>query len=550
MDFQHQTRVSLLNLRTDWVLSLEKQKLALVPLAIGLGLLLYSWFASYPLSISFPGDMVFNHISPFYWLGLPLTLSSLFVLGAFSKRSSLKCLTSVFTVIAIYSLFYFYYSMPTSDSQYFRGLNEYFINTNNLDSSQLNHAYFQWPTFFLIANITVTVTGLSLGAFEFILFAVIGSLMAMAIYFYASKPFANGAFLSVTAFFFVLFYFLNFQAVPFSLALALVFVLFALESQEKSNHVTVTLLVIFVAVSLTHAFVGLFFVFYLLVKSIIKRSKQDRELFLLTAIVYLLVQLGLYWTAFNIRRTFQLPSEYGGMIQATLNNPISMPLDALAQTVSRVITVTFALLCLIGFVLLLTRRRLRAIDAAIFISAVGYLALGFVIYSMGARALPILFIPFSLGVACLFETKFKKHLRVLFLCLLILFVFIPIHFSHSTYYGEVVPFAAEETSIAKNFLLHYYDWSAPGQILLHSPVSVYFMSVMDLSIVNTTLLDEYSSNISRIEEFDCVFYTIGLGNSFLARNITLERVVYEERLNMAYDNGFSSIITSSNSPIE
>jgi len=134
--------------------------------------------------------------------------------------------------------------------------------------------------------------------------------------------------------------------------------------------------------------------------------------------------------------------------------------------------------------------------------------------------------------------------------LLILFVFIPIHFSHSTYYGEVVPFAAEETSIAKNFLLHYYDWSAPGQILLHSPVSVYFMSVMDLSIVNATLLDEYSSNISRIEEFDCVFYTIGLGNSFLARNITLERVVYEERLNMAYDNGFSSIITSSNSPIE
>ena len=128
-------------------LNLEKSKFALVPLAIGLVLLLYSWYKTYPISFGFPGDVVFNHVSLFYWVSFPLVLGSLYMLGVFSKSQPLKCIASVGIIFAIYSLSYFYFSLPTGDSQYFTGLAQNFINTKSLNSSQLIHEYYSWPAF-------------------------------------------------------------------------------------------------------------------------------------------------------------------------------------------------------------------------------------------------------------------------------------------------------------------------------------------------------------------------------------------------------------------
>ena len=267
--------------------SLEKSKLLLFPFFVGVSLMICSWYLSYPLSIDSVGDFVFNHISLLYWFSLMIILTTMCAIAITSRNNSLKWMIAIGLVISIYSLSYFYYMLPGSDSQFFRGLTEYFIKTKDLDPLKPSHSYFQWPSFFLLADMAISVSGLELANFEFLLYTIIGFLMATAFYVYASKAYKNGGFLAVVAFFVAMFYFLNYQDVPFSLAFGLLFLLFMLETRQKSFNVILTMLVLFTGISFTHLIVSVFFVLYLLIRCMLNRSKQYGRLFLLTLIIYL-----------------------------------------------------------------------------------------------------------------------------------------------------------------------------------------------------------------------------------------------------------------------
>jgi hypothetical protein len=527
----------------------DKYKIAVFPFLIGLGLFLSSWFLSYPLSIDFVGDVVFNHISPFYWLSLPLMLSSLFLLGAFSKSHILRCATCVGIILVIFSLSFFYFSLPTSDSQYFRGLTEYFIHTKDLNSSEFSHIYFQWPSFFLIGYIVTSVSGLSLINAEFLLYASLGSLLTVALYVYASLHFRKGGFLAVIAFFISMFYFLDFQWVPFTLAFSLLLVLFMLESSEnrqerpRSSVITLTLMLFF-CISITHLFVALFFVLYLLARSIFFRKKRYISLFLLCSIIYFLVQLTLAEYSFDssIQGIFRLPSEYSAIFQYTLS-PVLKPIDLMAQNISRIVTISFVLICLVGFVLMFIKRKLRSIDLVIFLVGATYSALGFFLFLLGNRGLPIVFIPLSLGVAYLFETRLKRYLLGIILILLILFVCLPIHTSFNSYSGSFIPFQTKEESVVEHFVLDNYDWMVPSVVLAHAPAEVYLQSNLNLAQIKVTFRDEFSPNFPRITG-DCILFTVGLENNFWIANYSIDQIILGEKLSVVYDNGFSKVTIS------
>jgi len=528
------------------VRSLEKNKLLLFPFFVSVSLMICSWYLSYPLSIDSVGDFVFNHISLLYWFSLPLMLASLYILGAFSKSHSLKCVISVATIITLYSLSYFYYTLPTSDSQSFRGLTEYFIKTKNLDPSQPSHLYFQWPSYFLLSDMVTSVSGMELAKFEFLLYTIIGFLLATALYVYASKAFKKGGFLAVAAFFIAMFYFLNYQSVPFSLAFGLLFVLFMLETRKKSFSVIMTMLVLYTGISFIHAFVPLFFVLYLLIRCVLNRSKQYGRLFLMTLIIYLLVQVTQARFSFidNIRAVFTLPTEYSSIVKATLA-PVSVPIDVVAQMFSRAVTITTVAMCLVGFIILLIKRKMRDLDKAIFLTGVVYSSFGILFYTLGARAIPIVFIPISLGAAYLFESRFRSYLKSLFLVLLILLVFVPVH---SSFYDRYIFFQTKEAYNAEHFMIDYYNWTNPSLILAHAPIVEYLRPNLGAKEVNATSLERDDSSVfPRLREYDCILYTVGLGNSFLKYNYTLEGILYDEKLNVVYNNGFSDIIIKGSS---
>ena len=526
---------------------LGKTKFAFILLLIGLALLFYSWYLSYPITLQYPGDVAYNHISPLYWVSIPIVLGSLYILGAFSKSQPVKSFASLGIILAIYSLSYFYFTLPTSDSQFFTGLSQYFINSKSLDSSQFIHQYYQWPSFFLLADIATSVSGLSLVSYEFFFYALIGSLLAVTLYVYVAKLFKNGAILAVVAFLIAMFYFFNYQAVPFSLALTMLFALFMLETRKKNTPLIITMLILFFGITLAHAFVALFFVFYLLFRAIIGRSKLYAQLCLLTINIFLITQFvfSSYWIGLSIQGLFRVPTEYSSIISATLNPTLAVPvpIDTLSQTVSRVLTISVVLLCLIGFILVLIKRKLRAIDGAIFLAGIGYSIIGLALSSLGERAIVIFFIPLTLGVVYLFQTKLKPYLIGIFLILLVLFVAVPIHTSFNSY---PVTFQTKNDLTTSNFEIQKFDWYSRSIVIGDLGISIYMLTqVSGNSQIDTGV--ESTLGLANITHYDCIIYSVGLGNSLQRSGISIENTSQKilQSYDVVYNSGSDYIATKS-----
>jgi hypothetical protein len=523
------------------VKALEKNKLLVFPLSSGIALIVYSWFFSYPLSIGFPGDFVFNHVSVLYWFGLALTLASMYIIAVTSKHDYVKWIMTVGIVVAMCSLSYFFYMLPGSDSPHTRGLTEFFIKTKNLDSSQPSRGYFQWPLFFIFANTMTSVTGLGEAAIEFLVYALIGFLMTTALYIYASKVFKNGGFLAVIAFIVVMFNtFLNYQFAPFSLAFDLLLLLFMLETrQPRTGSLVIATLVLFVGITLTHAFVPIFFILYLLIQSVLTRNKQYGQLFLLALTIYLLVELAMASTGFAssiLSMMGSLPTEYSQIV--TIRRP-PVPIDAIAQALNGIVEVSFGIACLAGFILLLVKRKMRNLDKAVFLTGLIYSSVGAVLYTLGSRAIPMAFIPISLGAVYLFESKLRLYLACLFLILLSLFVFIPLNASFSS---TSMVFQTKDAYTTANFMIEKYNWNRHSTVLSHSSDRWY----IDPQVEGNSELDEDSSSNPKslnVTIYDSVIYSIGLAQSFEVRGVSEENALRQilDKFNVVYDSGSSYI---------
>jgi hypothetical protein len=462
----------------------------------------------------------------------------MYLLAVNLRNNLLKWLLTVGIVFTFFSLSYFFMMMPSSDSSWFRGQTQYFIKTGSLNPSSINHLYFQWPAFFVLSNVAISVSGLELVQLEFLQYALIGFILVTALYVYFSKIWKNGSVLSVVAFFVVMFTFLNYQDVPFSFALGLLFVLFMTETMQKSNGALASELLLFVCMAITHAFVPLFFVLYLIIQSVIQKSKKYVLLVIATSVIYLFVQLTIarFSFGFNIRLLSSHSSEYTSVVSRTLA-PISIPLDTVAQTFSRGITIILAVLCFAGFAFLLFKRGLRGEDKAILISGGVYSGLGFVLFLLGTRAIPILFIPLCLGLAVLFEGRFKKYVKYGFLIVMFLVAFIPIHITFS---NTALLFQTNKESAVAHFMIDKYLWDTNGLILLDSSTLWYIAP--QISGSNTLNLFDASMSGSEnptIGVYNSVVYTIRLDQELQQSNISIGSVsqMVSENYSIIYNSG-------------
>jgi hypothetical protein len=459
------------------------------------------------------------------------------------KSNLLKWMLTVGIVFTFFSLFYFFLKLPGSDSSWFRGQTEYFIKTSSLDPSLINHLYFQWPAFFVLSNIGASVSGLGLLQLEFLQYALIGFILATALYVYFSKIWKSGAILSVIAFFIVMFTFLNYQDVPFSFAFGLLFVLFMIETRQGSTGVVVTELLLFVCLAIAHAFVPLFFILYLVIQSVIQKSKRYALLVVVTSAVYLLVQLTIarFSFGFNLGLLTKHSSEYTSIVSRTFA-PIMFPLDTVAQTFSRGITIVLALLCFVGFAFLLFKRGLRSVDKAIFVSGGIYSVLGVVLFLLGSRAFPILFIPLCLGLAYLFEGRFGKYVKYVFLIVILLVVFIPIH---TTFSDPAMLFQTNEEYSVAHFMIDKYSWSINGLVLLDSG-TLWYIAPQIYGGSTPTLIDVSMSGFQNpdLGVYNSIVYSNRLKQELQEYNIFLDQIPKEvlENYSVIYNSGSCYVI--------
>ena len=389
------------------------------------------------------------------------------------------------------------------------------------------------PLFLFLTDIVTSITGLSLTTIEFLLFTVIGIVISSSLFVYLSVKFKNNASFAVVAFFASMLLFFNYQDVPFSLGLCIFFLMLTLDFQKKTVSLMVTYMVLYVSLLLTHSFVPLFFVIYLFVRMIYDRSNY-LGLFIFSLITYFVMELNFarYSLEQVLNTIWNAPQEYSYIASQTFV-PVTIPLDVTAQLFSRTVTVSFILLCVIGFIFLLIKRRLTVVDKAVFITGAVYTFLGAVINTLGWRAIAIAFIPISGGVAYLFESKFRKYLKSIFLILLILFVFIPLHQSFTP---EVqIQFQAKSQYVAENFFIDHYNWEKSTNILTGFRAATYLTP-------KSSFYPNIVTDFEQINQAEVIIYTTELGQVFLENNVTIDDVVKPQGLNVVYTNGLSSIV--------
>jgi hypothetical protein len=224
------------------------------------------------------------------------------------------------------------------------------------------------------------------------------------------------------------------------------------------------------------------------------------------------------------------------MIQA----PVSVPIDGVAQMFSRAVTITTIAICFVGFILLLINRKMRDLDKAIFLTGVVYFAVGFLFLALGSRAIQLIFIPISLGASYLLTSRLRLAVISLFLVLLLLFAFIPLH---NTFGTSQIMFQTKVDYQTESFFIDYYNWTHSSLVLAHYRVITYLQAKQP-SFINFEN-DVNSPLFPRIKEYDCIVYTVGLGISLLRYNYTTERILHETKLDVVYNSGFSYIAMKS-----
>ena len=528
---------------------MKRNNLLFIMLLIGLVLIGYSWWHSWPLTVESIDDVVFNHVSPLYWLGLAISLGSMLAISFTSQSRRVKWLLAVGFVLATYSLLFFYFTLPGADSQAFRGLTEYFIQTGDLNPSLQTHSYFQWPSFFILSDIATSISGLSLLNFEFLLFGIMCTIYASALYVYGTSSFKQAGFAAVAAFFVGMFFFLNFQGVPYTLAFGLLLLLFMLETRTANRNLLIIQLVIYVGITFTHPFAPLFFVLYLLVRFLISRERKYLGLAFLTSTIFLVVQVVRAWDSFirNIVVVLFTPPDDFSLIVANSFAPISHPVDQVAQMFSRSVTIAVIGFCILGFFLMLIKGKLRSTDKAILVTGVVYSVIGVVLYTIGSRAYSLVFIPLSLGVPYLLGSRFKRFVKPVFLLLIILFVAVPLH---NSFPSSEVGYQTEEAYRTENFLIDHYNWTKESVLLSHFRAMQYIQTKYYVQNRQSSPAlfehDIYSPTFPSMEEYDCILYTLGLGSNLLTYNYTLNSIAQSEQFNMVFSSGLSNILIKSN----
>jgi hypothetical protein len=231
-------------------------------------------------------------------------------------------------------------------------------------------------------------------------------------------------------------------------------------------------------------------------------------------------------------------AEYSSLVSGTLA-PISVATDVVAQAFSRTVTIAFAMICFAGFVFIIIKRKMREIDKAIFLTGALYSGIGVVLYTLGARALAIVFIPISIGILYVYQSKFRPYLTCFILILLVLVVFIPIHTSFGWSY---IAFQTNEAQTRANFMIEKYDWNRYSIILSHVSDQSYIAPQVEGNFIFYSDFSPHFQSQS-IETYDTIIYSVGLAKSFETNKFSEENISRQilDRFNVIYDSGISYI---------
>ena len=228
---------------------------------IGIALLAFSFYKSYPLQVSSMNDFLFRHIHPTYFIGLSLANAGLFIMLLNTKNRAWKLAGVVGFMLLFYSIFFFFPMIPGSDSHYFRGLTAQFTFAEEVNYHA--SAYFQWPLMFMMGRIISQLTGITnIHLISLIIFLISAFILCSSLYLIFERINPDLAFVAVVLYFYSIFYFVNIQYAAQTLALAILFFTIYLTLKKRSIRRNIIIITAYTALLFTHPFFAVFFILY------------------------------------------------------------------------------------------------------------------------------------------------------------------------------------------------------------------------------------------------------------------------------------------------
>jgi len=231
--------------------------------------------------------------------------------------------------------------------------------------------------------------------------------------------------------------FLNYQWVPQTLALVyfliLVFISFYLLSDSQKIKWNFIIILIFIPLTFTHAFIPVIFISFFCILAF--KKKYLLQIFLTILSIYLIVTVFYVTTFLHIYiLTFQQSIiGFGKEYVNTISSSFRAPEDILSQIISfsnRLNIPMVWILSIFGTIMLFFKKKIDFVLIALGSAGGIYLFIGIFYSILGLRAAQILFIPLTIGFM-FFISKWKKPTIALVIVILILAVFGPMRMSYS-----------------------------------------------------------------------------------------------------------------------
>ncbi|MFI5449898.1 MAG: hypothetical protein ACHQ03_09090 [Candidatus Bathyarchaeia archaeon] len=446
-----------------------RRAIGYVLVIVGVLLIILSWIKSYPVSVQ-PNGYLFGSIYFSYWIGLSAGNAGLFLVASSSRRSIERFSCAVTFFVLAFSLRFFYSFVSGPDSDYFRGLIEYFLSTGSLLAQQ--QTYYQWPNLFILGAMTSEVLGLDGHAISVVLFLVWSVSFAGLLFFYQKPKDSVADFLFIASYVIVPYAWLNWQFAAQTLAL-LLFVA-CVDVLTKGDRTNLALgLILYISLVLAHPFFALFLV-AATIPLILRDRRQVTLLFTFALIFVFYFVFETTLLVANVGQTLSsilLFHQYSIAAGYILTTPFS-PVDAAAQIVSRALVLSLGGLLGILLLWVIHERKVRAIDLGIIFSGAVDLVAGAVLPYIGPRAFQVIMMPVA---NVLRESALRKRvwqaIQVFMLLVLILFPVALIHLQ----YADTNYMSLNEQRAAELILLPSYGTNS-GE---------------NLTTVTRTIVDQY-----------------------------------------------------------
>jgi len=515
---------------------------------IGLILILLSWHFTYPVYMPELDELTFTQFYPSIWPGIMLSTIGLFLAGYYSKRKSVQVSCIAVFPLILTSCSYFFSYIPTSDSAAVKAMYEIF---HQAGPNTVVEPYFQFPTYFTLNEVTGQTLGLNATGLAIIFYAFFGILIAVYLFLFlrkiSEKHSYQIAFLATLLYFTGIFFNLNYQWVPQTLAFVFFILLLNLFDKKKFEYQLLSM-IIFIALAFTHLFIPVVFLLFLGFYSL--KEKEYRNTFLLMVCMYIavLVYNATFYLPVLIEvfrdSTFGFGADYAVSVSRSFREPAGL-FSQILSTINRIRIPLTWLVVSLGFFLLLIKKKINFEAFILSLTAGIYFIVGLFFPVLGTRSLQILFIPLVVGVGY-YLSKWKKPTLILITILLILSISGPMRDAYDAYQFQV-----EEEENACNFLANVVQPEESIQLTVGAINSDYFLRKFNYVNIESNESTGVWAIVPRNPEFyqffntsidntTYVLYNPNLGREMIVYGLSKEDVVMRQEALLMHNKIFSS----------